>query len=98
MPQPSAVEKRRDEFGKNDIYTKKTMNNASRWRRAIADRLAAIYAHNPYISAVLLGGSTARGHADQYSDIELGIFWYQPPTDEERRAVIELAEGDLIRL
>lgn len=74
------------------------MNNASRWRRAIADHLAAIYAHNPHIAAVLLGGSTARGHADQYSDIELGIFWYQPPTDEERRAVIELAEGDLIRL
>src|SRR5438270_2999179 len=74
------------------------MNDMSRWRRAIAERLAAIYARNPHIAAVVLGGSTARGHADQYSDIELGVFWNQPPTDKERRTVIELAGGDLIRL
>ncbi len=74
------------------------MNDMSRWRRAIAERLAAIYARNPHIAAVVLGGSTARDHADQYSDIELGVFWNQPPTDKERRTVIELAGGDLIRL
>ncbi|HET8846129.1 MAG TPA: hypothetical protein VFN35_32000, partial [Ktedonobacteraceae bacterium] len=33
-----------------------------------------------------------------YSDIELGVFWKQPPNDEERREVVELADGDLIRL
>lgn len=74
------------------------MNDMSQWRQAIANRLADIYARNPHIAAVVLGGSTARGHADGYSDIELGVFWKQPPTDEERREVVELADGDLIRL
>lgn len=60
------------------------MNAASQWRHTIAKRLAPIYAANPHVAAVLVGGSTARGHADRYSDIELGVFWHQPPTDAER--------------
>ena len=44
------------------------MNEMSQWRQAIARRLASIYALNPRIAAVLVGGSTARGHADRYSD------------------------------
>jgi predicted nucleotidyltransferase len=47
------------------------MNEMSQWRQAIARRLASIYALNPRIAAVLVGGSTARGHANRYSDIEL---------------------------
>ena len=74
------------------------MNEISQWRQAIARRLASIYALNPRIAAVLVGGSTARGHADRYSDIELGVFWNEPPTEEERRAVIDLAGGDVVRL
>jgi molecular chaperone GrpE len=42
---------------------------------------------------MLVGGSTARGHADRFSDLELGIFWHEPPTDEERR---EAAEAKLV--
>ena len=60
------------------------MNAASQWRHNLAHPLAPIYAANPHVAAVLLGGSTARGHADRYSDIELGVFWHQPPTDAER--------------
>jgi hypothetical protein len=30
-------------------------------------------------------GSTAHGHADRYSDIEIGVFWNRAPTDDERR-------------
>jgi hypothetical protein len=39
-----------------------------------------------------------RGHADRYSDIEIGVFWHQPPSDEARAAVIAPAGVDLIRL
>lgn len=74
------------------------MNEMSQWRQAIARHIGLSYASNPHVSAVLVGGSTARGHADRYSDIELGIFWNEPPTDEERRAVIEQAGGDIVYL
>src|SRR5262245_56324184 len=74
------------------------MNEASQWRLALARQLAPLYAANPHVAAVLVGGSTARGHADRFSDIELGIFWHEPPTDEERGVVIEQAKGDLDRL
>jgi hypothetical protein len=74
------------------------VNDAAQWRRELARRIAPAYAANPRVAAILLGGSSARGHADRYSDLEIGIFWSEPPTDEERRAPIEQVGGDLIRL
>ena len=74
------------------------MNGASRWRAAFARQAAAVYAANPDVEAVILGGSTARGHADRHSDIELGVFWRRPPTDEERQAAAGAIKGDLHRL
>lgn len=32
----------------------------------------------------MLGGSTARGDADRWSDVEVGVFWSRPPTMAER--------------
>jgi hypothetical protein len=46
----------------------------------------------------LLGGSAARGHADRFSDLELGVVWRTPPTEDDRRGAIEAADGDLVRL
>lgn len=74
------------------------MNEASIWRRDLARRIAPVYADNPKVAAVILGGSSARGCADRFSDIEIGVFWHEPPTDEERLAAVERAGGDLIRL
>jgi len=54
---------------------------ASQWRRKIAQNIGSVYAGNRKVAAVILGGSTARGHADRYSDIELGVFWHTPPAD-----------------
>lgn len=72
------------------------MNTASQWRRLFAQQLAPIYAVNPHVAAVILGGSTARGHADRYSDIEIGVFWHQPPTNADRQAAANAIPGDLI--
>jgi hypothetical protein len=69
--------------------------DAARGGRLLAGRLAPLYAGNPKVRAVLLGGSVARGCADDYSDLELGVFWGGPPTEEERREVIEAAGGRL---
>jgi hypothetical protein len=69
----------------------------TRVRRALAERIARAYTAVG-ADAVLLGGSTARGEADRYSDIELGVFWSRAPTDEQRAEAITLADGDLHRL
>jgi hypothetical protein len=60
-------------------------------RRALAEIVAPAYAANPKVVGVLLAGSVARGIADQFSDIEIDIFWQAPPTDEDRSAPIERA-------
>jgi len=74
------------------------MNAASQWRSVLAQQVAPLYAANPHVAAVLVGGSTARGHSDRYSDIELGVFWHQPPTDTDRQTVANQINGDLVRL
>jgi len=74
------------------------MNAASQWRHALAQPMAPIYAANPNVAAVLLGGSTARGHADRFSDIELGVFWHQPPTEADRQTAATAIRGDLVQL
>src|SRR5262245_252262 len=65
-------------------------------RRALAEHAAQFYAANPKVAAVLLAGSVARGTADQFSDIELDIFWAKTPAEEERLAPIEPAGGTLL--
>lgn len=77
------------------------MNSASHWRTTLTQPITPIYAANPHVAAVILGGSTGRGHADRYSDVELGVFWHQPPTDTERQQAadqITANYGDLLRL
>lgn len=66
-------------------------------RRALAERIADAYTAAG-AEAVLLAGSTGRGEADRYSDLEVGIFWRSAPTDEARAAAVAGAGGDLHRL
>jgi len=73
-------------------------NRASQWRYAFARKLVPIYAANSYVAAVILSGSTARGHADRYSDIEVSVFWRKPPADADRQAAALAIDGDLHRL
>jgi hypothetical protein len=49
----------------------------SQWRKELVKQAAGIYQLNPHVDAVILGGSTARNHADKFSDIEIGVFWHQ---------------------
>jgi hypothetical protein len=54
-------------------------------RRTRAAAVAAAYAENDKVAAVLLAGSVARGLADDFSDIEVDVFWHSAPSDEDRR-------------
>jgi len=71
------------------------VNEASRGRLALAQKIAPVYAEDPRVQAVVVAGSVSRGCADRYSDIELGIFWDALPTEGERRAAVARAGGDL---
>jgi predicted nucleotidyltransferase len=71
------------------------MNQVSQAGLAIARRIAAVYRTNPNVQAVMLSGSVARGYADHYSDLEIGVFWATPPTDADRTNLIRQIGGDL---
>jgi hypothetical protein len=69
------------------------MNEASRWRHALAQQIAPHYSANPKVTAVILGGSASQGCADRFSDIDLTVFWTELPTEKERREIIKRARG-----
>lgn len=62
----------------------------------MAEEAAAVYAENPKVEAVLLGGSVSKGWQDEFSDIELLVFWKQAPTIEDRKDPIEQLKGTIL--
>jgi hypothetical protein len=71
------------------------MNEASRWRFELARRIAEGYAANPKTEVIMVAGSTGRGMADRYSDLEIDVYYSAPPTEAERRAMAEASGGTL---
>ncbi len=72
------------------------MNKASQWRLELAQRVGAVYTSHTKVSTVILAGSTARNMSDRHSDIEIDIFWHEPPTDDDRRSTIANAGGEIV--
>jgi len=72
------------------------MNAATRWRLECAQQITPLYAQNPKVAAVVVAGSVGHGRADDYSDIELDIFWHEPPTDVERQQPIQQLKAEII--
>ena len=70
----------------------------SAWRFALGRRICLAYAANPKARVVQVSGSTGRGTADAYSDLEIDVYWSAPPTDDERRAAVAAAGGALLEL
>lgn len=73
-------------------------HSGSQWRKEIAKLVAKSYAVHPNVDGIFLSGSTARNHADRFSDIELGVVWKTPPTDTERNELAHQTGGDVLRL
>ncbi len=71
------------------------MNEATTWRYALAERIAASYARNPNARAVMIAGSVGRGTADRYSDIEIDVYYTEPPSEAQRIAAVEGCGGVL---
>lgn len=49
-------------------------------RLVIAQEIGAVFSGVPEVMAVLVGGSVARGYADRWSDVEIGVFWRGVPS------------------
>jgi hypothetical protein len=69
------------------------MNEPSRWRLAMAQRVAPVYTADARVRAVVVGGSVARGWADRHSDVEIGVFWDTYPSATELEAAMKRASG-----
>ena len=61
----------------------------------LARSLVRMYSDQPEVRAVIAGGSVARGYADKYSDVEIGVFWETPPSDAVRRDAIRRMGGEI---
>src|SRR6266536_4320852 len=69
------------------------MQEESRWRYGLAQQIAAHAHANPKVAAVVVEGAVARDYADHSSDLDLAVFWAQPPTAQERRDLVTRAGG-----
>jgi hypothetical protein len=74
------------------------MNEASRWRFALAERIAASYARNPKTQVIMVAGSVGRGVADRYSDLEIDVYYSGPPSEADRIAAVEGAGANVDKL
>lgn len=72
------------------------MNEISRAGVMLGKELARVYRDTPRVTAVMVGGSVARGYADHYSDLEIGVFWTSSPTPDERKAAVLRNGGELL--
>lgn len=73
------------------------MGKANIWRQELAVQIGNHYSKHPKVDAVALTGSVARELADQYSDIEIHVFWKEAPTDEDRKNIITQAGGEIFQ-
>jgi hypothetical protein len=74
------------------------MNEASRWRFALAERIAASYACNPKTQVIMVAGSVGRGTADRYSDLEIDVYYSAAPSEAERITAVEGCGATLDKL
>ncbi|HEU0239627.1 MAG TPA: hypothetical protein VFR11_10170 [Micromonosporaceae bacterium] len=67
-------------------------------RLAVAGRLASAYGGDPAVIGVLCAGSTGRGDADRWSDLEMLVLWESRPTAERRRRAPDASAAKAVRL
>ena len=73
------------------------VTEAARWRREAVEPVLNAFAAADGVDAVMVSGSTARGDADRWSDVEVGVFWARRPSLAERIAVAHAARAADLR-
>jgi predicted nucleotidyltransferase len=72
------------------------LNPHGQWRLVLAAAISQRIMRFAGVEAIVVGGSVARGYADEYSDLEIPVFWDKLPTDAERKALITALEAELL--
>src|SRR5512147_1156795 len=71
-------------------------NPHAKWRIDFAHQLAKRLEIFEGIKAIVIAGSVARDYADEYSDIEIPIFWETLPDDVTRHAIVSALNGKFL--
>lgn len=69
------------------------MNQASQYLLALAKQKIQTYIANPQARAAMITGSTAKGQADFYSDVEMFIYYEHLPPKEEFQLARQQNQG-----
>jgi predicted nucleotidyltransferase len=64
--------------------------------KKIGNKILSIESIND-LRAMAIGGSVARGYADEYSDLELLIFWDNLPSEEIRKLILKELGAEFFR-
>ncbi|MCA1053741.1 DUF4037 domain-containing protein [Rossellomorea aquimaris] len=64
--------------------------------KQLSTEMAGLYSKNSKVESILLAGSVSRCWEDEHSDIELHIFWTEPPHDVDRIGPIKEVNGDIL--
>ena len=75
-----------------------SVNTDSEARLRIATRLAQTYAGLNDVTAIIVGGSVARGWADHWSDVEVAVYWTSLPSKDRLAMLAEHAGAMDIRV
>jgi len=71
-------------------------NPHTKWRIDFARNIAKCLVTFEGIKAIVIAGSVARDFADEYSDVEIPIFWETLPDDETRHAIVAALQADFL--
>ncbi|MBN2005880.1 MAG: nucleotidyltransferase domain-containing protein [Anaerolineae bacterium] len=71
-------------------------NSNTLWRIDFARKLAGDIIPFQGVRAIVVAGSVARGYADEYSDVEIPIFWNVLPDDAQRHAIVRALNAEFL--
>ena len=69
------------------------MERESQWRLARARDMAAIFAEEEAVRAVILSGAVAEGWADRYSETHMRVIWKALPSPEQQERTLAKIGG-----
>lgn len=64
----------------------------------VAETVVEAYAGEGDVAAVLVAGSLGRGLADAHSDIEVDVYWREPPSPDRRELAVRACGGTEVTL
>jgi Domain of unknown function (DUF4037) len=73
-----------------------TRNPHAEWRIELARKLAERIVRFQGVRAIVVAGSVAHNYADQYSDLEIPIFWDALPDDDVRQAIVHSLDASFL--